>query len=260
MPVRTPSVLRDPRPGSGKRSTTPRAAPANDAAAASFATLTAKLDYLDAADIRRVRDAYRFADEAHLGQFRASGEPYITHPIAVAGLCAEWKLDAQAIMAALMHDAMEDCGISKAELIERFGAPTADLVDGLTKLDKLRFSTREESQAESFRKMLLAMTRDVRVILVKLADRLHNMRTMEAVAPAKRRRVARETMEIYAPIANRLGLNTLYHELQELAFSHLYPTRFKVLAKATKAARGNRREMIGRTLEAVKKKLADGGI
>jgi GTP pyrophosphokinase/guanosine-3',5'-bis(diphosphate) 3'-pyrophosphohydrolase len=132
-------------------------APPADANAASFAALTGKLDYLDAADVRRVRDAYRFADEAHLGQFRASGEPYITHPIAVAGICAEWKLDVQAIMAALMHDAMEDCGISKAELIERFGAPTADLVDGLTKLDKLRFSTREESQAESFSKMLLAM-------------------------------------------------------------------------------------------------------
>ena len=160
--------------------------PPGDAAAASFAALTVKLDYLDAADIRRVREAYRFADEAHLGQFRASGEPYITHPIAVAGLCADWKLDAQAIMAALMHDAMEDCGVTKAELIERFGAPTADLVDGLTKLDKLQFSTREESQAESFRKMLLAMSRDVRVILIKLADRLHNMRTMDAMAPAKR--------------------------------------------------------------------------
>ncbi len=132
-----------------------------------------------------MREAYRFADEAHLGQFRASGEPYITHPIAVAGLCADWKLDAQAIMAALMHDAMEDCGVTKAELIERFGAPTADLVDGLTKLDKLQFSTREESQAESFRKMLLAMARDVRVILIKLADRLHNMRTMDAVDAAQ---------------------------------------------------------------------------
>ncbi|MGH8797058.1 MAG: HD domain-containing protein, partial [Caldimonas sp.] len=173
MGPHTQSAVRDPPAGSGKRAPGTPAAHPSDAAAASFATLTAKLDYLDAADIRRVRDAYRFADEAHLGQFRASGEPYITHPIAVAGLCAEWKLDAQAIMAALMHDAMEDCGIPKAELIERFGAPTADLVDGLTKLDKLRFSTREESQAESFRKMLLAMALDVRVILIKLADRLH---------------------------------------------------------------------------------------
>jgi len=147
--------------------------------AASFAALLDKLSYLGKPELKLIREAYKFADEAHLGQFRASGEPYITHPIAVAGLVADWRLDAQAVMAALMHDAMEDCGITKAELIERFGAPTADLVDGLTKLDKLRFSTREESQAESFRKMLLAMTRDVRVILVKLADRLHNMRTME---------------------------------------------------------------------------------
>jgi len=126
-----------------------------DPSAASFAALLHKLDYLDEGDIRRVREAYRFADEAHLGQFRASGEPYITHPIAVAGLCADWKLDSQAIMAALMHDAMEDCGVTKIELIERFGSPTAELVDGLTKLDKLQFSTKEESQAESFRKMLL---------------------------------------------------------------------------------------------------------
>ena len=173
MVVRSQSAAQDPPAGSRKRASGAGVKPPpSDAAAASFATLTAKLDYLDPADIRRVRDAYRFADEAHLGQFRASGEPYITHPIAVAGLCAEWKLDAQAIMAALMHDAMEDCGIPKADLIERFGAPTADLVDGLTKLDKLQFSTREESQAESFRKMLLAMARDVRIILIKLADRL----------------------------------------------------------------------------------------
>ncbi|HEV3008385.1 MAG TPA: bifunctional (p)ppGpp synthetase/guanosine-3',5'-bis(diphosphate) 3'-pyrophosphohydrolase, partial [Burkholderiales bacterium] len=143
---------------------------------------------------------------------------------------------------------------------DTFGRPVADLVDGVSKLDKIEFQSAEDAQAENFRKMLLAMARDVRVMLIKLADRLHNMRTLGAVPPAKRRRVARETMEIYAPIANRLGLNALYHELQELAFSHLYPARFKVLTKATKAARGNRREMIGRTLEAIKKKLADGGI
>ena len=224
-----------------------------DAAAASFAALTVKLDYLDAADIRRVRDAYRFADEAHLGQFRSSGEPYITHPIAVAGLCAEWKLDAQAIMAALMHDAMEDCGITKMELIERFGAPTADLVDGLTKLDKLQFSTREESQAESFRKMLLAMSRDVRVILIKLADRLHNMRTMDAVAPTKRVRVARETLDIYAPIAHRLGLNQTYRELQELSFQNTRPWRHAALTKAVLKARGYRRDIVERIQREVEK-------
>jgi GTP pyrophosphokinase/guanosine-3',5'-bis(diphosphate) 3'-pyrophosphohydrolase len=246
------------KPAARKRPSAPPAHPLTpgDAAAASFAALTVKLDYLDAADIRRVRDAYRFADEAHLGQFRASGEPYITHPIAVAGLCAEWKLDAQAIMAALMHDAMEDCGISKAELIERFGAPTADLVDGLTKLDKLRFSTREESQAESFRKMLLAMTRDVRVILVKLADRLHNMRTMDAVAAAKRTRIAAETLEIYAPIAHRLGLNQTYRELQELSFKHLKPWREAALSKAVQKARGYRRDIVDRIQKDVQKAFA----
>src|SRR5512137_1246640 len=226
-------------------------------APSSFAGLAERLGYLAKADLKKVREAYKFADEAHLGQFRASGEPYITHPIAVAGQCAEWKLDAQAIMAALMHDAMEDCGVSKAELIERFGAPTADLVDGLTKLDRLQFSTREESQAESFRKMLLAMARDVRVILVKLADRLHNMRTMEAVAADKRTRVARETLEIYAPIAHRLGLNQTYRELQELSFQHLSPWRQAALFKALQKARGFRRDIVERIQREVEKAFAD---
>lgn len=249
MSARVPQVLRDSAriANSTRRALAQKAQPAvTDAAAASFAALTHKLDYLDAADIKRVREAYRFADEAHLGQFRASGEPYITHPIAVAGLCAEWKLDAQAVMAALMHDAMEDCGVTKIELIEKFGAPVADLVDGLTKLDKLQFSTREESQAESFRKMLLAMARDVRVILIKLADRLHNMRTMDAMAAAKRTRIAGETLEIYAPIAHRLGLNQTYRELQELSFQHLRPWRQAALSKAVQKARGYRRDIVER--------------
>ena len=260
MGERSSNALRDlhpaPTPAQRKRAALPRPAVAKDAAAASYAALTAKLDYLDAADLKKVRDAYRFADEAHLGQFRASGEPYITHPIAVAGLCADWKLDAQAIMAALMHDAMEDCGITKAELIERFGAPTADLVDGLTKLDKLHFSTREESQAESFRKMLLAMTRDVRVIRVKLADRLHTMRTMEAVERVKRQRIAAETLEIYAPIAHRLGLNQTYRELQELSFKHLKPWREAALSKAVQKARGYRRDIVDRIQRDVEKAFA----
>jgi guanosine-3',5'-bis(diphosphate) 3'-pyrophosphohydrolase len=211
-----------------------------------FAALTDKLSYLSKAELKLVREAYKFADEAHLGQFRASGQPYITHPIAVAGLVADWKLDVQAVMAALMHDAMEDCGVTKAELIERFGAPTAELVDGLTKLDKLHFSTREESQAESFRKMLLAMARDVRVILVKLADRLHNMRTLSAINADKRGRIARETLDIYAPIAHRLGLNQIYRELQELSFAQLYPWRHAALAKALGKARGTRRDIVER--------------
>jgi len=216
------------------------------AEAASFDALASRLNYLSKADIKRVREAYKFADAAHLGQMRASGEPYITHPIAVAGICAEWRLDAQAIMAALMHDTIEDCGVTKAELIERFEAPTAELVDGLTKLDKLQFSTKEESQAESFRKMLLAMARDVRVILIKLADRLHNMRTMEGMAAVKARRIARETLEIYAPIAHRLGLNQIYRELQELSFQYLHPWRHAALHKAIQKARGNRRDVVQR--------------
>ena len=217
---------------------------AANAAAASFAALTAKLGYLDPAEIEQVRQAYRFADEAHLGQIRNSGEPYITHPIAVAAQCAEWKLDAQALMAALLHDAIEDCGVTKPELIERFGAPVAELVDGLTKLDKLHFTTREENQAESFRKMLLAMARDVRVILIKLADRSHNMRTLSDVPREKWVRIASETLDIYAPIAHRLGLNQTYRELQDLSFRHLRPWRYAVLNKAVSKARSRRRDLI----------------
>ncbi|MBU6258475.1 MAG: bifunctional (p)ppGpp synthetase/guanosine-3',5'-bis(diphosphate) 3'-pyrophosphohydrolase [Burkholderiales bacterium] len=218
-----------------------------------FAALTEKLAYLSKPDFKLVREAYKFADAAHLGQFRASGQPYITHPLAVAGLCAEWKLDAQAIVAALTHDTIEDTGVTKAELIEKFGASAADLVDGLTKLDKLHFSTREENQAESFRKMLLAMARDVRVILIKLADRLHNMRTMQAMVIDKRQRIARETLEIYAPIAHRLGLNQTYRELQELCFELLHPWRHGALAKAVKRARGHRRDIVDRVQKDVER-------
>ncbi|CAM4063306.1 RelA/SpoT family protein [Roseateles saccharophilus] len=221
-------------------------APPTPAEAASFDALAPKLGYLSKAEVKRVREAYKFADEAHLGQKRATGEPYITHPIAVAGICAEWRLDAQALMAALMHDVVEDCGVSKTELIEKFDATTADLVDGLTKLDKLQFSTKEESQAESFRKMLLAMARDLRVILVKLADRLHNMRTMGAMAPHKARRIARETFDIYAPIAHRLGLNQTFRELQDLSFQYFHPWRYAALSKAVAKARGNRRDLVSR--------------
>jgi GTP pyrophosphokinase/guanosine-3',5'-bis(diphosphate) 3'-pyrophosphohydrolase len=244
----------------GLPSLRPAPEPSSPAEAASFDALVHRLAYLPKADIKRIREAYKFADEAHLGQFRASGEPYITHPIAVAGICAEWRLDAQAIMAALMHDAMEDCGVTKIELIERFEAPTAELVDGLTKLDKLQFSTKEESQAESFRKMLLAMARDVRVILIKLADRLHNMRTMQAMAPEKRRRIARETLDIYAPIAHRLGLNQIYRELQELSFSFINPWRHAALAKAIAKARGNRRDLVSRIERDVVKAFEEAGI
>ncbi|RYE39825.1 MAG: bifunctional (p)ppGpp synthetase/guanosine-3',5'-bis(diphosphate) 3'-pyrophosphohydrolase [Hyphomicrobiales bacterium] len=230
-------------PGDATGTLSPSAAAAN-AAAASFAALTDSLDYLDAASIEQVRQAYRFADEAHLGQLRNSGEPYITHPIAVAAQCATWKLDAQALMAALLHDAMEDCGVTKSDLIDRFGAPVAELVDGLTKLDKLQFDTREENQAESFRKMLLAMARDVRVILVKLADRTHNMRTLSDMPRSKWGRISSETLDIYAPIAHRLGLNQTYRELQDLSFRHLHPWRYATLYKAVNKSRNRRRDIV----------------
>jgi len=220
----------------------------------------AKLDYLSSTDLEQVRLAYRFADEAHLGQLRNSGEPYITHPIAVAAQCADWKLDAQALMAALLHDALEDCSVTKIELIERFGSPVAELVDGLTKLDKLHFNTREENQAESFRKMLLAMARDVRVILIKLADRTHNMRTLSDAPREKWARIASETLDIYAPIAHRLGLNQTYRELQNLSFCHLRPWRYDVLSRAVSKARGRRRDLIQKVQREVESAFTSSGM
>ncbi|MDP3654740.1 MAG: bifunctional (p)ppGpp synthetase/guanosine-3',5'-bis(diphosphate) 3'-pyrophosphohydrolase [Rhodoferax sp.] len=252
-----------PHPGTAVREGKPVAEQhpaAVNAAAASFAGLTAKLDYLSPSDFEQVRLAYRFADEAHLGQLRKNGEPYITHPIAVAAQCAEWKLDGQALMAALLHDALEDCGVTKAELIERFGSPVAELVDGLTKLDKLHFNTREENQAESFRKMLLAMARDVRVILIKLADRSHNMRTLSDMPRSKWGRISSETLEIYAPIAHRLGLNQTYRELQDLSFQHLRPWRYAILAKAVAKARNRRRDLIQKVHKELEATFAAAGM
>jgi guanosine-3',5'-bis(diphosphate) 3'-pyrophosphohydrolase len=235
----------------------PAAAPVLAPGVASVSHLTAKLaEYLSPAELKKVKEAYRFSDEMHLGQVRKSGEPYISHPIAVAEICSDWKLDVQAIMAALLHDVMEDQDVKKEELIERFGAPVASLVDGLSKLEKIEFQSVIEAQAENFRKMLLAMASDVRVILIKLADRLHNMRTLEHMTAAKKRRIASETMEVYVPIAHRLGLNNIYRELQDLSFSHLYPLRYRTLSKAVKAARGNRREVVKKILESVKNTLA----
>ncbi len=254
-----PAAGLPPKPHSKKGGHAPSPAAVN-AAAASFAALTANLDYLDAASVEQVRQAYRFADEAHLGQLRNSGEPYITHPIAVAAQCAAWKLDAQALMAALLHDAMEDCGVTKPELIERFGAPVAELVDGLTKLDKLQFNTREENQAESFRKMLLAMARDVRVILIKLADRTHNMRTMGDMPRSKWARIASETLDIYAPIAHRLGLNQTYRELQDLSFRYLRPWRYSILSKAVSKARNRRRDLVQKVQQEVEAVFAQTGM
>jgi GTP diphosphokinase / guanosine-3',5'-bis(diphosphate) 3'-diphosphatase len=212
--------------------------------AASFASLLAKIQYLDSHGIETVRQAYRWADELHLGQMRHSGDPYITHPLAVTKLCADWQLDAQALSAALLHDALEDCGIDKRDIIERFGSTVADLVDGLTKLEKLPVTTREENQAESFRKMLLAMATDVRVILIKLADRTHNMRTLGDAPPEKWARIAGETQDIYAPIAHRLGLNQTYRELQDLSFKYLRPWRYQTLTTATAKARARAKDLL----------------
>ena len=216
--------------------------------------------YLKPADVAKLSEAYRFSEAAHAGQTRQSGEPYISHPLAVTEILAGWHMDSQALMAALLHDVMEDTSVTKDEISDTFGKPVADLVDGLSKLDKIEFQSAEDAQAENFRKMLLAMARDVRVILIKLADRLHNMRTLAAVSSVKRRRVARETKEIYAPIANRLGLNNLYQELEELSFSHLFPLRHRVLGKATRSARGNRREVVGKTQDAIKARIEEASI
>ncbi len=218
----------------------------------SIEALISKLTYLKPEEIIQIKKAFQFSDAAHLGQYRHSGEPYITHPVAVAELCATWRLDAPSIMAALLHDVIEDTGCTKSDLVEKFGGKVAELVEGLTKLDKLEFQSHAEAQAESFRKMFMAMARDVRVILVKLADRTHNMRTLDAVPMEKRRRVARETIEIYAPVAHRLGLNIIYRDLQDLSFRYSMPMRFRVIEASVKKARGNRKEMVEKILQATR--------
>lgn len=216
--------------------------------------------YLKPEDVENIRLAIAFSEAAHQGQLRQSGDAYVSHPIAVAHILAALHLDAQAIIAALLHDVVEDTEVSNEDVAEKFGKPVAELVDGLSKLDKLQFETREDAQAENFRKMLMAMARDVRVILIKLADRLHNMRTLDSMSREKCERIARETMEIYAPISNRLGLNDIYHELQDLSFMHLHPNRYSVLSKALKVARGNRREVLGKILDTIGQKLSEAKI
>src|SRR5487761_2141621 len=211
--------------------------------------------YLKPKDVAQIESALAFSRDAHQGQLRQSGDPYVTHPIAVARILTPLHLDAQAITAALLHDVAEDTHISIEQIAEQFGKPVAELVDGLSKLDKLKFDTVADAQAENFRKMLMAMARDVRVILIKLADRLHNMRTLGAVSKEKSQRIARETMDIYAPIANRLGLNNLYQELEDLSFKHLHPNRYSVLSKALKVARGNRREVVNKILNSIRQQL-----
>ena len=216
--------------------------------------------YLPPAQIERVRGAYAVGARAHASQKRKSGEPYITHPLAVAMILAGLRLDAETILAAILHDTLEDTGLTRVQLETGFGPIVTELVDGVTKLERVDFASRVEADAESFRKMLLAMARDLRVILIKLADRLHNMRTLSAMAPDARRRIARETLEIYAPIAARLGMNAIKSELQDLGFRSLYPDRYKIIASRIKRTLGNRRESMERIEQALAQRLASDGI
>ena len=222
---------------------------------ANVQALEKRLTYLQPEQIERVRQAYLTGAHAHAGQTRKSGEPYITHPVAVAGILADLGMDVETIIAAILHDTLEDTPLSRSELEASFGPTVAELVDGVTKLDKIRFSTQQEAAAESFRKMLLAMARDLRVILIKLADRLHNMRTLGAMAPESRWRIARETLDIYAPIAQRLGMNKFKSELQELGFRVLFPFRHRVIAARIKSMLGTRRESMGKIEAALSARL-----
>ncbi|CZF84422.1 Guanosine-3',5'-bis(diphosphate) 3'-pyrophosphohydrolase [Grimontia celer] len=216
--------------------------------------------YLPESHLEALRQAYLVARDAHEGQTRSSGEPYIIHPIAVARILAEMRLDHETLMAALLHDVIEDTDVTKEDLQQRFGDTVADLVDGVSKLDKLKFRDRQEAQAENFRKMIMAMAHDIRVILIKLADRTHNMRTLGALRPDKRRRIARETLEIFSPLAHRLGIHNIKVELEELGFEALYPTRYRVLREVVIHARGNRKEMIQKIHAEIEGRLQDAGI
>ncbi|MEC6815554.1 bifunctional GTP diphosphokinase/guanosine-3',5'-bis pyrophosphate 3'-pyrophosphohydrolase [Photobacterium toruni] len=216
--------------------------------------------YLSKPQLEVLRQAYLVARDAHEGQTRSTGEPYIIHPVAVARILAEMRLDIEALMAALLHDVIEDTEVTKEDLACRFGDTVAELVDGVSKLDKLKFRDRKEAQAENFRKMIMAMAHDIRVILIKLADRTHNMRTLGALRPDKRRRIARETLEIYSPLAHRLGIHNIKSELEELGFEALYPNRYRVLKQVVAAARGNRKEMINKIHAEIEGRLNDAGI
>ena len=216
--------------------------------------------YLPEDRLQQVVKAYEFGNRAHEGQTRKTGEPYITHPVAVAQELADMHLDVQAITAALLHDVVEDTAASLEEITEEFGQEVAQLVDGVSKLDQIRFQSRKEMQAESFRKMMMAMIEDIRVILVKLADRLHNMETLGAMPSDKKKRIARETLDIYAPIANRLGINSLKVRLEDLGFMHLHPLRYRVLEKTLKKSKGNQRQIVNRISQEFKKALAEEGI
>ncbi|MDF1628231.1 MAG: bifunctional GTP diphosphokinase/guanosine-3',5'-bis pyrophosphate 3'-pyrophosphohydrolase [Alcanivoracaceae bacterium] len=216
--------------------------------------------YLDDDQIARVVRAYEFAERAHEGQYRRSGDPYITHPLAVANILIDMHMDHESLMAALLHDVLEDCGVGKDQLAAQFSPEVAELVDGVSKIAQIKFESKAEQQAENLRKMMLAMTRDIRVILVKLADRLHNMRTLHVMPPEKRKRIALETMEIYAPIANRLGMYNMRVEYEDLGFNAIYPMRARLIAKAVKSARGHRKEILSTLKASIENCLEQEGI
>ena len=216
--------------------------------------------YLSQKEIELVWEAYRYSDKAHMGQKRVGGEAYISHPVSVACIASEFHLDAASIQAALLHDVVEDTPSTADDIKKKFGSQVAKLVDGLSKLDKVHFENDTEAQAENFRKMLLAMSQDVRVILIKLADRLHNMQTLAPLKPSRRKKISQETLDIYAPIANRLGLNSVYQKLEDLSFQYIHPLRYKTIQKAIIASRGNRKEIIEKTLMAIEEKLKKSGI
>ncbi|WON76877.1 bifunctional GTP diphosphokinase/guanosine-3',5'-bis pyrophosphate 3'-pyrophosphohydrolase [Serratia sp. UGAL515B_01] len=216
--------------------------------------------YLPEEQIKRLKQAYLVARDAHEGQTRSSGEPYITHPVAVACILAEMRLDHETLMAALLHDVIEDTTATYQDMEQLFGKSVAELVEGVSKLDKLKFQNKKEAQAENFRKMIMAMVQDIRVVLIKLADRTHNMRTLGSLRPDKRRRIARETLEIYSPLAHRLGIHNLKTELEELGFEALYPNRYRVIKEVVKSARGNRKEMIQKILAEIEGRLTEAGI
>ena len=217
-------------------------------------------EYLPPEQVELVKRAFVVARDAHEGQSRSSGEPYITHPVAVASIIAEMRLDHEAVMAALLHDVIEDTPYTEEQLKDEFGASVAEIVEGVSKLDKLKFRTRQEAEVANFRKMILAMTKDIRVVLIKLADRTHNMRTLSALRPDKRRRIAKETLEIYAPLAHRLGIEHIKNELEDLGFEAMHPQRYAVLQKVVQIARGNRKDMIERISAEIKGRLEDVGI
>ena len=221
-----------------------------------LSVLTEKLsNYLEQKEVKKIERAYRYAEQCHSGQLRQSGDPYITHPLAVANILADMRLDHESLMAALLHDVIEDTGVTKGQISRRFGRTVADLVDGVSKLSEIEFETKAQLQAESFQKMTLAMSKDIRVVLVKLADRLHNMRTLGVLGPDKRRRIARETLEIYAPIAQRLGINDVRIEFEDLGFATMYPLRHRRLREALKAASKNRKEIVSEIHQAIEVRL-----